>query len=544
MDRTYDALLDENNELRKALATTREMLERKNSDYEGLRRVHEEFKLHHERVKKDAQEANLKCADAVKARKETENYYETYVQKLKSSLEQGKREFEEIQSKMIPPIDTELLRLRLVNEIEGPMKIALDNKEDEISRLQSQIYDLTRKLDLSQLQYNSYKAETEKEIRDIKERYSKETTHLFGEIQHLQEKIEDSTDKETIRALKRDREDQRIKNEKLYEELEDVKKRLETQKNEKNEAKVRLGREAEEERNKVRLSNIERDRLELQNKDLIDQVHKYKLSLEVKQQEISTLKKDLESYISSLESAETQITHNKEEMAELQRKTFEKEAQSENKLRETLKTEKEKYNKDKDEKEKLQRQSDLYEQKIREMTSNSQNQEREFKHEIERKKQEISNLKEDLRLQESKNMAMTKEIDLYKENFSSKNEEIERYQNDLKALSLRYNDAMRNNENFVSKIQQMEIKIEKADNLRGFNEDVRGLEEKLKNSESQASFFKAKAREYKLKVKQGNEKIQELGLKLAKSEIERQKMLGARPVAFEKDPRLELKGHF
>ena len=65
--------------------------------------------------------------------------------------------------------------------------------------------------------------------------------------------------------------------------------------------------------------------------------------------------------------------------------------------------------------------------------------------------------------------------------------------------------------------------------MRVGGEDHRGIEEKLKNAEANAQFFKGKAKEYKAKVKLGNEKIQELGLKLAKSELERQKM-SAKPI--------------
>ena len=69
MERTYEALLEENNELRKALGSTKEIVERFRSDNESLRRMHEEFKLHHERLKKECQEAQSKSIDAIKSRK-------------------------------------------------------------------------------------------------------------------------------------------------------------------------------------------------------------------------------------------------------------------------------------------------------------------------------------------------------------------------------------------------------------------------------------------------------------------------------------------
>lgn len=526
MERTYEALLDENSELRKALSSTREILERYKSDNEALQAMQEDLKLHHERSKKECQEAQSKCAEAVKSLKETQNYYEVYVQKLKSSLEQGKRDFEEMQSKMIPPIDSEWLRVKLVNEIEGPMKIQLENKEDEIHRLQGTIYDLTRKLDLTQLQFNSLKSETEKEIRETKERYGSETTHLFSELKHLQEKLEDPVDKETIRVLKREREEQKLKVEKVYEEVDDVRKKLELVKTEKNEVKSKYFKEIEEEKNRTRIVSIEKDRLELGNKDFVDQLHKLKLSLDAKSQETMNLRKDLESSNNSVENAEIQIRHLKDEISELQRKLFDKDSQNENKLKELGKSERERKIRDKEEKEKLQKNIEDLEQKVKDIASSSQVQEKEFKYELDKKKQELAGIREDFKLLETRNSSLTKEIEMNKQNHVGKTEEIERYQNEIKALSTRYNEVLRANEGYIAKIQQIEGKYEKFTALGKENSEVKVLEEKLKHSEGNIQYFKGKAREYKEKVKAANEKIQELGIKLAKSEIERQKLVG------------------
>jgi chromosome segregation ATPase len=526
MERNYDALLDEIAELRKALSSTRDILERYKSDNESLQVMQENLKLHHERSKKECQESQIKCAEALKSLKETQNYYELYVQKLKASLEQGKRDFEEMQTKMIPPIDSEWLRVKLVNEIEGPMKIQVEAKEDEIARLQGTIYDLTRKLDLSQLQLNGLKTDAEREVRDMKERYANETGHLFAQIKILNEKLEDPADKETIRVVKREREELKLKNEKAFEEIEDLRKKLENVKFEKNELKGKYLKDLEDERNRARIFSIDRDKLEITNKDLADQVHRYKLTLESKSQEISNLKRDLESTSNSLETSEIQLKQLREEINILQNRIHEKEFASENKLKEFTKNEREKYSKDKEEREKMIKTIDSLERKLKESTSQSQSADRENKYELDRKKQEVSNLKEDLKLLETKNLSLSKEVEIYKQNLSAKAEEIERYQNEMKNLTGRYNEVLKSNEGYIGKIQQIETKYEKFTALGRENSDYKNLEEKLKHSEGNVQFFKSKAREYKEKVKVANEKIQELGVKLAKSEIERQKLIG------------------
>jgi hypothetical protein len=41
-----------------------------------------------------------------------------------------------------------MLRIRLVNEVEGPYKIALEQKNEEITSIQETNYDLAKKLQL------------------------------------------------------------------------------------------------------------------------------------------------------------------------------------------------------------------------------------------------------------------------------------------------------------------------------------------------------------------------------------------------------------
>jgi hypothetical protein len=53
MDYSYETLLEENTELRKALTHAKEMLERKASDFDSLRQMHQDFKFHYDKLKKD-----------------------------------------------------------------------------------------------------------------------------------------------------------------------------------------------------------------------------------------------------------------------------------------------------------------------------------------------------------------------------------------------------------------------------------------------------------------------------------------------------------
>ena len=527
MDRTYEALLDENNELRKALNSTKELVERFRSDNESLKQMHEEFKLHHERLKKECQEAHNRCAEAVSSRKETEAYYENYVSRLKNSLEQRKKEFDEMQSKMIPPIDSELLRVKLVNEIEGPMRVAIENKQEEVNRLNEQYYEITRKHDLLQLEFNTYKTDIEKEIRDTKDRHSKEVNQYFAELQELQTRIDDPSDKETIRALKKDREELRVRLEKLHEEVEEVRKSREQVRQEKNEVEIKLNKDVEEEHNKYRTLNIQKDKLEVQNKDFQEQTYKLKLNYDSKVQELLTLKKDHENAQSELENYENQVTMLQQEISDLQKKLQEKESQIDLKVREVTRAEKEKSQQLKDEKEKLQKQLEEVEYRERQINSKLSSTERNYKHELERKGQEISNFKEDYKLLESRNQALSKEVDLLKGSYNSKTQESEKVETEFKQLQQQLTEVTKREEQLTQTKDKLQEALNKAQEelaKRPEAQETKQLEERCRYLEAQLHFYKNKCRDYKQRVRQANEKIQELGIKFARSELERQKL--------------------
>ncbi|CAG9327302.1 unnamed protein product [Blepharisma stoltei] len=524
----YEPLLEENNELRKALSSTKELVERYRSDNENLRRMHEDFKLHHERLKKECQESQAKCIEAVKSRRETESYYENYVQRLKNSIEQGKKEFDEMQAKMMPPVDNEILRLKLVEEIEGPMKIAIENKVEECSRLQDIVNDLKRNLELLQLQYGSYRSEAEKELRDMKDRHNSEVNQYFKEVQQLQERLEDASDKDIIRALKKERDEFKLRVEKLFEECDEIRKSRDAIKNEKNDLMIRYNHDVEEEKNKQRILNIDKDKFAIQNKDLQEQLYKLRLTHDAKLQEILTLKKDIETLTASLEASESQANYYKEEAAEYQHKLQEKDSQIEMRARELSKAEREKYQKEKEEKEKLQRKIDELAAKERELSSQLNSTESDLKYELDSVKQENRNIKDNMKLLESKLEAAKNESEMLRNSKELKEHDSDKVEEEFKILQEKYTELSRREKDAVLQKNALEEKLGRLeeDLRRGGNPQAfENLKSEFIKLEQKLNVAKAKVSEYKQKVRHGNEKLNELGLKLVQSEKERQNLL-------------------
>jgi chromosome segregation ATPase len=84
MEYSYETLIEENTELRKALTHSKEMTERYVSDLESFKRLHEDFKFHYDKTKKDCQQYQVRCTDAESSKKEIEGNYESLVRRLKT----------------------------------------------------------------------------------------------------------------------------------------------------------------------------------------------------------------------------------------------------------------------------------------------------------------------------------------------------------------------------------------------------------------------------------------------------------------------------
>lgn len=66
------------------------------------------------------------------------------IEQLKGLIEQKESELENFQIKMIPTLDQDMLRVKLITEMEGPYQEAVDKRDREIAKLKDQIHMLKR----------------------------------------------------------------------------------------------------------------------------------------------------------------------------------------------------------------------------------------------------------------------------------------------------------------------------------------------------------------------------------------------------------------
>ena len=63
-----------------------------------------------------------------------------------------------------------MIRIKIINELEGPQRLALESKQFEIDKLQDHVYEIKRQFEILSSKHETVKYESEKELRDLKER--------------------------------------------------------------------------------------------------------------------------------------------------------------------------------------------------------------------------------------------------------------------------------------------------------------------------------------------------------------------------------------
>ena len=140
-------------------------------DYETLKQIHEDYKHQYERLRQENDETNNKYLQIAAEKKEVENHFESTIRNFKIAIEQKQKELEDVQAKIIPTLDHDMMRIKIINELELPHRQALDAKNAEIDKLQDQIYELKRQNDMLSTKLEAVRYEAEKDIKDLKERH-------------------------------------------------------------------------------------------------------------------------------------------------------------------------------------------------------------------------------------------------------------------------------------------------------------------------------------------------------------------------------------
>ena len=142
--------------------------------------------------------------------------------------------------------------MKLAKDMEARHRLEVESKQQECERLADQFYEQRRQNEVLKAQIEAVKSESEKEIRDLKEKFRQESQELALENQALLAKTDDRRDRDLIRQLRRDLDDTKRRCTELLSEVSDIRKERDILKLDKGDTQIRHAKDLEDARNQIR----------------------------------------------------------------------------------------------------------------------------------------------------------------------------------------------------------------------------------------------------------------------------------------------------
>lgn len=196
--------------------------------------MYEDFRGHYEQIKNQVNQYQKRLGEEVQNRKEIEIGLESKLNDTKRLLDLKQRELDQMAQKLALPVDTDILRMKIMKDLESRHRIDLEQKNQENERLQDQYYESKRQLDIVKTQFDSHKFEQEKELNDVRDRLKSEIQELLLENQTLHQKCDDKRDRDLIKQLRRDLDEAKRRAQESQQECNAIRRERDTLKVDKN----------------------------------------------------------------------------------------------------------------------------------------------------------------------------------------------------------------------------------------------------------------------------------------------------------------------
>ncbi|CAK87391.1 unnamed protein product (macronuclear) [Paramecium tetraurelia] len=338
-----DGLIEENTQLKKAIISSKAVISRKINEFETLQAINDELKQHIDKLKLDNNELNQKLRIALHEKKQTEQQFDNASKSWKLLIEQKQRELEEIQSKLSPSFDQDMIRIKLLNELEIPHRQQLEVKQNEIEKLNEVIYQLKRNLDLEIAKVETTKLENAKEIKLIQERFKLDNSDLQHQIEELTKIIEDSKDRDLIRRLRKDLDEYKLKFNNADTENVELRNERDKIREEKNEIMIKFARQIDQERNDKRQYKSDFDKIQVRTRFIEDELRKEKQRREQLSTNFEIMKTEKDQLLTEIRKKDDTIHYLQRKIGDMEEEQLEQEQKVQDKLTRLYQDEHDKY---------------------------------------------------------------------------------------------------------------------------------------------------------------------------------------------------------
>ena len=256
---SYQELLDDNIELRKSISQLNILITKQCKEKGTLKNIHEEFKLIHDRTRKELQESNTHIYNITNENKQLEKKVANELIKHDILYKEAQESYEK-KLFMIRKTEDENLKNKIGTELELKFSNEIKSKNDEVELIEEKYNIKNNEFEILLTEYETYKLNIEQEIDKYQYNHKLEIKELLHKINNLTNLTNESYDRDTYKALK-SKHDILVKaNNEILLENSNIKREVNSASHDKNEARLLLMREVEAERLKSRIYSSENEK--------------------------------------------------------------------------------------------------------------------------------------------------------------------------------------------------------------------------------------------------------------------------------------------
>ena len=137
-------------------------------------------------------------------RKALEEQFEGRLNQMAQAIERKQNELDTLSQKMVLPVDSDILRMRIQKDLEAKFRFELENTRQELERSSDSLFESRRQLEIVKTALESTRYENDKFVQDLRDRHKAEIDEVVQENHSLHLKLEESRDQEQVRKLRRD----------------------------------------------------------------------------------------------------------------------------------------------------------------------------------------------------------------------------------------------------------------------------------------------------------------------------------------------------
>ena len=466
------------------------------------------------------------------AYRELEEHSKTEVRHLKSKMEILKTQIEDRDYKASTQVDPQVLRVNIKKEITASFSTEINTKQHKIEKLEEELRESKRAYESLKITFDCFKEDRDRDIAHSNLKHKEDTSQLMLEVQALQHKLEDTSEKDLIRELKRDQ-IYKQKYQNALDQISEIRKERDEIKSRINDDILHARNIADEATSSKRELSSEIDRLKFKIKCLEEDTQK-DTWLDEKSKEINDLKVDKSTLEGVIKEKERLIMTLNRQLSDAKDDIKNNEREFRTTLQKLTDDEKRRSRDAQLEIDTLKDKAKDVEQRAFETNVKNKRDIENLQLDNVKYEKEIKVFTEENRILKNKTADLDQEIDrhLKKSNEDENNidritREVKELRHDLRSTQSQLKSKINSEQELERTNKKMkydfERQIKELKDKKGSidpDEITRAYQKLKNNSTTEISLLKQKLKEYKDKVRIANEIIQNLGAKIAHLELE------------------------